>query len=155
MNFHLKTSDFDVTKYLIDKDLEESFTGPLCSSLSSRDVETAKKVVQETIDLLENADFKRIIQVTIDVGFSIMKDILFDSFGRLCASQCSDSSSFTNLHQAQVPFVKILPEIHHTLKSRAEQQKDQLSILNNLLNLDQVNCFAANVYEAFCNPPKS
>ena len=59
-------------------------------------------------------------------------------------------SKFSNPNSIQVPLVKLLPQIRNNYLKRKET--DQKALVNHLLCLDVLNCFAANVYEAFCVP---
>lgn len=61
--------------------------------------------------------------------------------------------SFTNPHTVQVPLVHLIPRMRQVLYMRDESHNN--SLVRQLLCLDILNCYSANVYEAFCDTTKN
>lgn len=123
-------------------------SGPLDES----DEQMLRQMLSETLDILESNDFKHVLESSIEIGYAILLDFLLGAFIRLEGKLKDEGEnySFSNPNTIQVPLVKILPEIRNSSLKRNES--DQRILVNNLLSLDVLNCFAANVYEAFCIP---
>ena len=119
-------------------------------NLSSKDMAIIQNMLIETEDLLESEDFKKVINSTIDVGYSIMMDLLVGCFLRIDSDPgIETSNSFKNPHTQSVPFAKLLPPLNNTLKERGKSSDEALSLVRHLLCTDVINCFSANVYESF------
>lgn len=123
-------------------------SGPLTES----DEQMLRSMLAETQDILESEDFKQVLESSIEVGYAILLDTLLGAFIKMEAKlrRGEEGSGFSNPNSIQVPLVKILPQIRDSYLKRAESE--QKVLVNHLLCLDVLNCFAANVYEAFCIP---
>lgn len=157
ISFFLSTPN-SITKLLrIDNDelskVDLSSICPDSGALSETDEAMLKKMLAETQDILESGDFKYVLETSIDVGYAILLDFLLGAFirieGKLQMGE-NEKHRFSNPNTIQVPLVKILPEIRKSYLNRNET--DQKVLVQHLLSLDVLNCFAANVYEAFCMP---
>jgi len=62
--------------------------------------------------------------------------------------------NFSNPHAARIPLAKLLPALRSAINDR-KKPDEQLVLVRHLLCLDVLNCFAANIYEAFCEPNNS
>lgn len=126
---------------------------PDSGALGEADEIMLRGMLSETQDILESADFKHVLETSIELGYKILLDFLLDAFitieGKLHGKNKTDSG-FSNPNIIKVPLVKILPEIRNSYRGRNEST--QKALVNHLLSLDVLNCFAANVYEAFCVP---
>lgn len=157
MSFHLssptKVFFLDVDK-LTTVDLASIC--PDSGPLTEDEEQMLRSMLAETQDILESEDFKHVLESSIEVGYAILLDNLLDAFIKLDSKLNSkdDHGSVTtmmsNPHTIQVPLVKLLPHIRNSYLKRKEP--DQKVLVNHLLSLDVLNCFAANVYEAFCMP---
>lgn len=123
-------------------------SGPLTDS----DEQMLRSMLAETQDILESEDFKHVLESSIEVGYAILLDTLLGAFIKMEAKLRGgeENSGFSNPNSIQVPLVKILPQIRDSYLKRTETE--QKVLVNHLLCLDVLNCFAANVYEAFCVP---
>ncbi|XP_053206111.1 peroxisomal biogenesis factor 3-like [Panonychus citri] len=119
-------------------------------NLSAKDMAIIQNMLIETEDLLESEDFKKVINSTIDVGYSIMMDLLVGCFLRIDSDPGIETNNgFKNPHTQSVPFAKLLPPLNNTLKERGKSSDEALSLVRHLLCTDVINCFSANVYESF------
>lgn len=125
---------------------------PDSGPLSESDEQMLRQMLNETQDILESADFKHVLESSIEVGYAILLDFLLGAFIRMEGklNDGDEKGGFSNPNTIQVPLVKILPEIRNSFHKRNDS--DQKILVNHLLSLDVLNCFAANVYEAFCVP---
>lgn len=121
-------------------------------TISAKEVKALETLMKETQDLLDTQDFSRTLNACIDVGFSHMLDLLVGCFvpDALCSSPPSSASSFSNPNAVQIPLVKVLPLMRQVLYNRTSVE-DKQSLVRHLLCLDILNCYSANVYEAFCD----
>lgn len=125
---------------------------PGSGSLSESDEQMLRKMLAETQDILESPDFRHVLESSIEVGYTTLLDTLLGAFIKMeiKLNGKEQNSNFSNPNAIQVPLVKLLPQIRINHSKRSEA--DQKSLVNHLLSLDVLNCFAANVYEAFCAP---
>jgi len=122
-------------------------------SLSAREAKALETLMKETEDLLETQDFGRTLSACIDVGFSHILDLLVTCFvPQPGTSVSSDATAvpFSNPNSVQIPLVKVLPLMRQVLYNRTSVE-DKQSLVRHLLCLDILNCYSANVYEAFCD----
>lgn len=150
-------------KTLTSSDLSKTQSG---ISLSKREENTLKSMLDETQDILEGQDFRKVLEASIDVGYAVLLDSLLETFmvmetntPKASSSQhnttasntaASTSSDFSNPNAIKIRLAKIIPQIRKTVINKTETQQKEL--VNHLLCLDVLNCFAANIYEAFCAP---
>jgi len=147
-------------------------------SLGRKEKKILKNLMAETQDLLETDDFSKVLDSSIDVGFEHLLDLLFSCFvsppGKSSAldipradahqetptpdsgvseEESSSSNSFNNPNTVKIPLAKLLPSMRNVLRSRSfEQLSTEDTLVRHLLCLDILNCYSANVYEAFCDP---
>lgn len=115
--------------------------------ISGKEVKALETLMKETEDLLETQDFSRTLDQCVDVGFSHVLDLLFACF---VPEPTSDASNFCNPNEVQIPLLKLLPLMRKALYNRVSGEEKQ-SLVRHLLRLDILNCYSANVYEAFCD----
>ena len=120
--------------------------------MSTKDIETLNRMVIETQDVLESQDFRAVFQSSIDIGFYLLNQ-RFEN----CIQAVSKPEDHDN-PQIKVPFAKLLPEIckdlHEAHRSSINDAGSSL-LLRHLLCSEILDCFAANIYEEFCNPATS
>ncbi|CAG2169055.1 unnamed protein product [Oppiella nova] len=121
------------------------------NGISAKESELLQRMVNETQDILESDDFKRVIDSGIDLGFAVLMDVLLGCFVRISDEKSGQKSDngFSNPHSIRVPLVKLLPKIWLSLQER-RRPEEKLVLVRHLICLDVLNCFAANIYEAFC-----
>lgn len=115
--------------------------------LSQSDEEMLRGMLAETQDIIESDDFKQVLESSIEVGYAILLDFILGAFIKM---DIKLNSGFSNPNAIQVPLARILSQIRNNHRGRS--LADQKILVNHLLSLDVLNCFAANVYEAFCVP---
>jgi len=120
-------------------------SGPLTES----DEQMLRTMLAETQDILESDDFKHVLESSVEVGYATLLDNMLSAFIKV-ESKLSGKDGFSNPNAIKVPLVRVLPQIRNNYLKRSEA--DQKALVNHLLSLDVLNCFAANVYEAFCVP---
>ncbi|RWS27376.1 peroxisomal biogenesis factor 3-like protein [Leptotrombidium deliense] len=156
MSFSFSSPDSHFSRYLMDPEKiahimnDPNIDKDECSSssttLTAKESAIIKKMLAETQDILESNDFKKVLESSIDVGFSVVMDMIVG-----CFSSIGAQNGFTNPHSTEVAFAKLLPLLNKTLINR-KKPDDFLTLVNHLVCLDVLNCFAANIYEAFCEP---
>jgi len=120
--------------------------------ITGKDADLLQRMLNETQDILESDDFKRVIDSGIDIGFAILMDTILGCFVRIEDEKCGQTkeNGFANPHSIRVPLAKLLPKIWLSLQERRKPD-DKLVLVRHLICLDVLNCFAANIYEAFCH----
>jgi hypothetical protein len=154
MAFSLSATNSHPGRYLIrPEDIErlnqqseedDTKTQSNVAPLTTAELEVLKKMMNETQDILESADFRRVLDSSIDVGFSLVMDTLISCY-------VTGENGFNNPNEVEIPLAKLLPLIKQVYDDR-DVRDEQLALVRHLLCLDILNCFAANIYEAFCEP---
>lgn len=155
MSFYLSSPTSKTKVFFLEADklsnIDLSSVCPDSGPLTDEEEQMLRGMLAETQDILESEDFKHVLESSIEVGYAILLDNLLGAFIKLESKLNSkDNSNFSNPNSIQVPLIKILPQIRNNYLKRNET--DQKALINHLLCLDVLNCFAANVYEAFCVP---
>lgn len=117
-------------------------------SISASEAQALETLIRETQDLLETEDFNRTLKSCIDMGFSYIMDLLVTCF--VDESSSSQAGSFSNPNTTEIRMAKLLPRMRKLLEERNFEDGSQ-SLVRHLLCLDILNCYSANVYEAFCD----
>ncbi len=155
MAFTLCGSNSNASRFLLNTN--KVMTDPNeQNSITGKDKELLQRMLNETQDILESDDFKRVIDSGIDIGFAIIMDTILGCFVRIEDEKCGDGkdNGFANPHSIRVPLAKLLPKIWLSLQERRKPE-DKLVLVRHLICLDVLNCFAANIYEAFCQQNSS
>uniref|UniRef100_A0A6G1SDY0 Peroxisomal biogenesis factor 3 n=1 Tax=Aceria tosichella TaxID=561515 RepID=A0A6G1SDY0_9ACAR len=157
MSFHLSSPTSKTRVFFLDAEklstIDLSSVCPDSGPLTSEEEEMLRLMLAETQDILESEDFKHVLESSIEVGYAILLDNLLGAFIKMESKlngKTETTTNFSNPNSIQVPLVKLLPQIRNNYLQRNES--DQRTLVNHLLCLDVLNCFAANVYEAFCMP---
>lgn len=166
MSFSLAGSNSHASRYLIKAEDIEKMADQIdddndttsLAQFSNDEKRILSKMMTETQDILESDDFRRVLDSAIEIGFGLVLDqILITCFVKNSSDGLSggDSNQFVNPSSVQVPLAKLLPSMKTVFdenrKSRTDQSEN-LNLVRHLLCLDILNCFAANIYEAFCEP---
>ncbi|GFW69562.1 peroxisomal biogenesis factor 3 [Trichonephila clavipes] len=123
----------------------QDITGSLmpASSSSVMNNEFLDNISLETKDIIECRDFSYVLQLCVDNGISSLMDRLSE-----CYVILSDGTgTFINPHDFSAPLAKLIPIMHNVFCQH--KPADQDSFVHNLLQLEPLNNFAANIYEAF------
>lgn len=124
---------------------EESTLADQACGLTEQDVMTIK-LLNETRDMLESPDFVTVLNTCLNRGFSRFLDNMAEFF-RPPPGDSAPSCSPDSLSQVSLPLAKIIPVVNgqiHTICSETPSH-----FVQDLLMIDQVKEFAANVYESF------
>ncbi|GIY86916.1 peroxisomal assembly protein PEX3 [Caerostris extrusa] len=127
-----------------DAFLQET-TGYIMPAGSSNDVndEFLDNICFETKDVIECPDFCHVFQVCIESGVSSLMDRLSECYVFLS----DDTQTFVNPHDFSTPLAKLIPIMHKVFCEH--KPAEQGSFVHTLLQLEPLNSFTANIYEAF------
>ncbi|NXO70002.1 PEX3 factor, partial [Phainopepla nitens] len=128
-------------------DEENPLANQACG-LTERDIATIK-LLNETRDMLESPDFSTVLSTCLNRGFSQLLDNMAEFF-RPTEKDLSQNSSVNSLSSVSLPLAKIIPIINGQIHSVCSETPSHF--VQDLLMMEQVKDFAANVYEAFSTP---
>lgn len=157
MSFHLSGPTSKTKVFFLDAERISSVdletVCPDSGPLTSDEEQMLRSMLAETQDILESEDFKDVLESSIEIGYKVLLDNLLNAFLKMesklnIKDEHGNKTMMTNPNNVQVPLVKLLPHIRSSYLKRTES--DHRVLTNHLLCLDVLNCFAANVYEAFC-----
>ena len=154
MAFHLSGSKSNASRLLLNPNKMLDFESSTSNGLNGdKDSELLRRMISETQDILESDDFKRVIDSGVELGFAVLMDIILGCFVRIddemSERRHSETNGFSNPHSIRIPLAKLLPKIWLSLQERRKPE-EKLVLVRHLICLDVLNCFAANIYEAFC-----
>ncbi|XP_034277655.1 peroxisomal biogenesis factor 3-like [Pantherophis guttatus] len=118
------------------------------NELTEKDVATIK-LLNETRDTIESPDFNRVLSSCLNRGFSRLLDNMAEFFRPTELDICH-AGSVNSLSSASLPLAKIIPIINGQIHSVCSETPTHF--VQDLLMMEQVKNFAANVYEAFSTP---
>nr|XP_022318912.1 serine/threonine-protein kinase RIO1-like [Crassostrea virginica] len=113
--------------------------------------EIHERLMQETRDILESADFHTVLKTSLDRGFQKLLDFVADAYKTSLQSTEHNSSHNTEYLQGGIPMAKLIPIFNGSLYKLCSDPPNPL--LQELLLLESAKTLAANVYEAFSQPP--
>ncbi|KAM4693428.1 peroxisomal biogenesis factor 3 [Discoglossus pictus] len=116
--------------------------------LTEKDVTTIK-LLNETRDMLESRDFSTILNMCLSQGFGRLLDSIAEFF-RPAEQELNINSSVNSLSSISLPLAKIIPIVNGQIHSICSEMPSHF--VQDLLLMEQVKDFAANVYEAFSTP---
>ncbi|GCB60727.1 hypothetical protein scyTo_0009223 [Scyliorhinus torazame] len=132
--------------YLIPN--EESTLASQACGLTEKDV-TTLKLLNETRDMLESPDFNTVLNSCLNRGFSRLLDNMAEFF-KPTEQELAQNGKINSLSNIQLPLAKIIPIINGQIHSTCSETPSHF--VQDLLLMEQVKDFAANVYEAFSSP---
>ncbi|XP_038672705.1 peroxisomal biogenesis factor 3 [Scyliorhinus canicula] len=132
--------------YLIPN--EESTLASQACGLTEKDV-TTLKLLNETRDMLESPDFSTVLNSCLNRGFSRLLDNMAEFF-KPTEQELAQNGKINSLSNIQLPLAKIIPIINGQIHSTCSETPSHF--VQDLLLMEQVKDFAANVYEAFSSP---
>lgn len=127
---------------------EESPLAAQAYGLSPRDITTIK-LLNETRDMLESPDFSTVLNTCLNRGFSRLLDNMAEFF-RPTEQDLHHRDSINSLSSVSLPLAKIIPIVNGQIHSVCSETPSHF--VQDLLMMEQVKDFAANVYEAFSTP---
>nr|XP_033794107.1 peroxisomal biogenesis factor 3 isoform X2 [Geotrypetes seraphini] len=128
-------------------DEENPLTMQACG-LTEKDVTTIK-LLNETRDMLESPDFSTVLNTCVNKGFSRLLDNIAEFF-RPTEQDLNQSNFMNSLSSVGLPLAKIIPIVNGQIYSVCSETPSHF--VQDLLMMEQVKDFAANVYEAFSTP---
>uniref|UniRef100_A0A8B9JUI1 Peroxisomal biogenesis factor 3 n=1 Tax=Astyanax mexicanus TaxID=7994 RepID=A0A8B9JUI1_ASTMX len=122
---------------------EENTLADQASGLTENDITTIK-LLNETRDMLDSPDFSTVLNTCLSRGFSRFLDNMAEFFRPPAGDStlCSTPDS--------LPLAKIIPIANGQIHSICSEVPTHF--VQDLLMIDQVKEFAANVYETFSSP---
>lgn len=128
-------------------DEEDTLAAQACG-LTENDVMTIK-LLNETRDMLDSPDFQTVLNTCLNRGFNRFLDNMAEFFkspsGDPITSPTPDS-----LSQVSLPLAKIIPIVNGQIHSICSEIPSHF--VQDLLMIEQVKEFSANVYESFSTP---
>uniref|UniRef100_A0A8C5WCV9 Peroxisomal biogenesis factor 3 n=1 Tax=Leptobrachium leishanense TaxID=445787 RepID=A0A8C5WCV9_9ANUR len=122
---------------------EENPLNTQAYELSEKDV-TTLRLLNETRDMLESPDFSTILNLCLNRGFGRLLDSVAEFF------RPNDVNQNSSLSNVSLPLAKIIPIVNGQIHSICSEMPSHF--VQELLLMEQVKDFAANVYEAFSTP---
>lgn len=129
---------------------EENTLASQACGLTENDITTIK-LLNETRDMLESPDFSTVLSTCLSRGFVRFLDNLAEFFRppQGDATTCNSPDCLV-LSPVSLPLAKIIPIINGQIHSICSEIPSHF--VQDLLLIDQVKEFAANVYETFSTP---
>ncbi|XP_071398205.1 peroxisomal biogenesis factor 3 [Centroberyx affinis] len=127
---------------------EENTLADQACGLTENDVLTIK-LLNETRDMLDSPDFSTVLSTCLNRGFSRLLDNLAEFF-RPPLGDSAPSSAPDSLSAVSLPLAKIIPIMNGQINTICSETPSHF--VQDLLMIDQVKEFAANVYETFSTP---
>ncbi|XP_059897393.1 peroxisomal biogenesis factor 3 [Gadus macrocephalus] len=127
---------------------EESTLADQACGLTENDVLTVK-LLNETRDMLESPDFNTVLTTVLNRGFSRLLDNLSEFF-RPPPGDSAPISAADSLAEVSLPLAKIIPIINGQINTICSETPSYF--VQDLLMIEQVKDFAANIYESFSVP---
>ncbi|XP_077991639.1 peroxisomal biogenesis factor 3-like [Glandiceps talaboti] len=100
-----------------------------------------RQLYLETKDMLESQDCHKVLSLCLDTGFSRLSDSIAEFY------KPADSSNGINFHHVTLPLAKVIPVMNGQIHSICSDAPNHF--IQDLLLMQRVKDFAANVYEAF------
>ncbi|XP_026875122.2 peroxisomal biogenesis factor 3 [Electrophorus electricus] len=124
---------------------EENTLAAQASGLTGNDITTIK-LLNETRDMLDSPDFNTVLNTCLSRGFSRFLDNIAEFF-QPSQGDSTHCSSPDGLSHVSLPLAKIIPIANGQIHSICSEIPSHF--VQDLLMIDQVKEFAANVYETF------
>ncbi|XP_025940068.1 peroxisomal biogenesis factor 3 isoform X4 [Apteryx rowi] len=142
-----KIASYSPLCHYLMPDEENPLASQACG-LTERDTATIK-LLNETRDMLESPDFGTVLSTCLNRGFSRLLDNMAEFF-RPTEQDLCQNGSVNSLSSVSLPLAKIIPIINGQIHSVCSETPSHF--VQDLLMMEQVKDFAANVYEAFSTP---
>ncbi|XP_028676113.1 peroxisomal biogenesis factor 3 isoform X1 [Erpetoichthys calabaricus] len=127
---------------------EENTLAEQACGLTEQDAVTIK-LLNETRDMLESPDFNMVLNTCLQRGFSRLLDNMAEFF-RPTDQDSGQGSPVDCLSNVSLPLAKVIPIANGQIHSICSETPSHF--VQDLLMIEQVKEFAANVYEAFSTP---
>lgn len=115
-----------------------------------------RKVLVETIDMLETDEIFNIITTHLGQGFSTTTDEIANFFtssnnNNIQKLNGETDTNIVNITQVQIPVAKLIPIVNGLAPKTLNEKPLPNSLLTMLINSDKIKMLGANVYEVFGN----
>ncbi|KAM8946284.1 peroxisomal biogenesis factor 3 isoform 2-T2 [Pelodytes ibericus] len=124
---------------------EENPLNTQACGLTEKDVTTIR-LLNETWDMLESQDFSTVLNSCLSRGFGR----LLDSIAEFFQPNEREVNQNSPVNSINLPLAKIIPIINGQIHTICSEMPNHF--VQDLLLMEQVKDFAANVYEAFSTP---
>ncbi|KAL8584291.1 hypothetical protein ACOMHN_014710 [Nucella lapillus] len=118
--------------------------------VKTEEEELFDKLVKETRDITESSDFHLVLQESLERGFARLMDSVADHY----RVKMDPEKPTMGLHEVTLPLAKLLPVVDVVITGLLCDAPN--AFVQELLLLEQLKNFAANIYEAFsqegCKP---
>uniref|UniRef100_A0A8C4R763 Peroxisomal biogenesis factor 3 n=1 Tax=Eptatretus burgeri TaxID=7764 RepID=A0A8C4R763_EPTBU len=130
--------------------LKFCFMVVLQARISTDEERTTLKLLDETRDMMESHDFNLVLQSCLDIGFARLMDNVGRFFEPSSAPLPEHSRVNSWLTNPSLPLAKLIPIFNGQVHSICSDTPNHF--IQELLTMDVIENFAANLYEAFSTP---
>ncbi|XP_011304781.1 peroxisomal biogenesis factor 3 [Fopius arisanus] len=129
----------------------------LPSKVEREDDPLLKKIINETLDLLESQELQNLVQANVRTGFVALIDkiseyfieIPFEKNGISSLKDLEKKNGFLDINKITMPMAKIIPIINGQVPDAPTQNDISADWLQKLIMNEMFKSFGANIYEAF------
>lgn len=131
----------------------------LPSEKSQQDSEIMRKMLLETIDMLETEEVLSIVSQHVGQGFSTTTDEIANFFTvpqatpvaqeEVATAAASNNSSFNNINKVQIALAKLIPIINGLCPKSLNGKGLPNNLINLLVTSEKIKMLGANTYEVF------
>lgn len=113
-----------------------------------------KKIILETLDLLETEELRNLVQSNIRTGFVALVDKISEYFTEIpekngLSSKEERKNGFLDVNKITMPMAKIIPIINGQVPDSPTKNDIPTDWIQRLIMDDMFKSFGANIYEAF------
>lgn len=124
-----------------------------------------RKLLSETVDMLETDEVFNILTYHLGLGFSATTDEIANFFsptntnnnsttqitnGKEKLNGTTETPSLVNITQVKVPLAKLIPIVDGLAPKPMNEKALSTNFINLLVNSDKIKMLGANTYEVFC-----
>ncbi|XP_070362641.1 peroxisomal biogenesis factor 3 isoform X2 [Equus asinus] len=137
------------TTVLAPPDVQQQYLSSIQHLLGDGLTELITVIKQAVQKILGSPDFSTVLSTCLNRGFSRLLDNMAEFF-RPTDQDLQQGSSMDSLSSVSLPLAKIIPIVNGQIHSVCSETPSHF--VQDLLMMEQVKDFAANVYEAFSTP---
>uniref|UniRef100_A0A8D2A6G9 Peroxisomal biogenesis factor 3 n=1 Tax=Sus scrofa TaxID=9823 RepID=A0A8D2A6G9_PIG len=137
------------TTVLAPPDVQQQYLSSIQHLLGDGLTELITVIKQSVQKILGSPDFSTVLNICLNRGFSRLLDNMAEFF-RPTEQDLQHGNSRNSLSSVSLPLAKIIPIINGQIHSVCSETPSHF--VQDLLMMEQVKDFAANVYEAFSTP---
>lgn len=114
-----------------------------------QECEIIRKMLVETIDMLETEEVMGILTHHIGQGYSTTTDEIANFFATAGKNNNKDDEDIFNINKVQVPLAKLIPIVNGLSPKALNGKPLPHDLLNLLVNSEKIKMLGANTYEVF------